>query len=61
MNKSTGFLIGIIGLLGGIILGFMLAPIKNGIECGNNNGNTRNYYYGPLEAEERSDSDEDDF
>ncbi len=26
-------------LLGGIIIGFMMAPIKKGIYCGNNNGN----------------------
>lgn len=27
----------------GVILGFMLAPVKEGVHCGNNNGN---HYYG---------------
>lgn len=37
--------------LGGMIHGFIWAPIKKGISCGNNNGN--NYMNGePEEAEE---------
>lgn len=34
------FMAGIICLLSGILLGFLFSPIKNGISCGNNNGNT---------------------
>lgn len=51
MNKLRGFLnkdwtkgeksllISTCVLLG-MVLGFFMAPIKNGISCGNNNGNT---------------------
>lgn len=28
-------------LLAGMVLGFMMAPIKKGIYCGNHNGNIR--------------------
>ena len=28
-------------LLAGLLLGFMIAPVKRGIYCGNNNGNTQ--------------------
>ncbi len=28
-------------LLAGMVLGFMMAPVKKGIYCGNNNGNTQ--------------------
>jgi hypothetical protein len=44
MNKRTGILLSIIGLLSGIIIGFLMAPIKGGI--GNNSGNS---YYGNQE------------
>lgn len=38
MRRATGFLLSIIFLLFGVILGFLIAPIKKGIYCGNNNG-----------------------
>lgn len=34
------YMAGIICLLLGILVGFLFSPIKNGISCGNNNGNT---------------------
>lgn len=30
-------------ILYGIVMGFLIAPIKQGIHCGNNNGNTTVY------------------
>lgn len=42
MYKKTGILLAIISFLSGIITGFLLAPIKNGI--GNDSGNNYNYY-----------------
>ena len=37
MNKSTGILLGIVGLLLGIVTGFLLAPIKKGVTIGSYN------------------------
>lgn len=37
-NEKISF--GLICLLGGIVAGFLFAPIKKGIYCGNNNGNS---------------------
>lgn len=39
MQKSTGILTALACFLGGIILGFLIAPVKKGIYCGNYNGN----------------------
>ena len=39
MNKSTGILLALTCFFGGIILGFLISPIKKGIYCGNNNAN----------------------
>lgn len=40
----------------GIIKGFIMAPIKKGISCGNNNGNV----YNQLEDDYWLDDDEDE-
>lgn len=40
MEKSLRFWIGATFLFLGIIIGFLIAPIKNGIYCGNYSGNT---------------------
>lgn len=45
MNKSTGILLALTGFFAGIILGFLLSPIKYGLKIGSNNGND-NYIYG---------------
>lgn len=40
----------------GVIKGFLMAPIKRGISCGNNNGNV----YNQLEDDYWLDEDEDE-
>lgn len=49
MKKSTAALVSVICLLAGIILGFLIAPIKEGI--GNHCGNTTNNHYKFSEEE----------
>lgn len=39
MNKSTAVWMSIAMFFMGMVIGFMLAPIKKGITCGNNNTN----------------------
>lgn len=39
MRKSTGILTALVCFLGGIILGFLIAPVKKGVYCGNYSGN----------------------
>lgn len=43
----------VIGFLGGLVMGFLLAPIKKGMTIGCNNGN----YYGPKEELEEMRED----
>ncbi|MBE6053571.1 MAG: hypothetical protein E7212_06590 [Clostridium sartagoforme] len=52
MKNKEKALLGIACFLGGVVAGFLLAPIKQGIYCGNNNGN----YLG--KNEELNDVDE---
>ncbi len=52
MRKLTVFLISVVCLLAGIILGFLLSPVKFGI--GNNCGNTTNNNYNKKEQEQQS-------
>lgn len=40
MDRKMTTLIGLVCLLAGVIVGFLLAPVKKGIYCGNNNGNS---------------------
>ncbi|NLL34920.1 MAG: hypothetical protein GX257_06405 [Clostridiales bacterium] len=44
MKKSTAALIGVSSFAAGIILGFLISPVKHGF--GNNNGNKSYHYYG---------------
>ncbi|SHJ90751.1 hypothetical protein SAMN05444401_0091 [Clostridium amylolyticum] len=44
MKKREIFMLSALAFSTGIILGFLLSPVKQG--CGNNNGNTINNYYG---------------
>ncbi len=54
MKKSTAVLVSAICLLGGcIILGFLIAPVKEGI--GNHCGNTTSNHYKFSEEEYRLD------
>lgn len=55
MKKSTVILASLLGLFVGIVIGFLISPVKNGLEIGNNNGNTRIYY----DKQEENDSDEE--
>ena len=48
MKKSTAFSLGMIGLLLGIIIGFLMSPVKYGIDIGNNSGNV---YSNPIKDE----------
>ncbi|BCJ98329.1 hypothetical protein [Anaerocolumna chitinilytica] len=51
MRKPTVFFISVICLLSGIILGFLLSPVKFGL--GNDCGNTTNNYYNKKEQEQQ--------
>ncbi len=55
MDKKMGFLLSAVCLLLGVVIGFMMAPIKKGIYCGNYSGND----FGGL-AEEDGGFDEDE-
>lgn len=44
MNKKEYTLSVLCALFLGIVIGFLLSPIKKGLEFGNNAGNTTNYY-----------------
>lgn len=44
MKKSEKALPVICGFLFGVVVGFLLSPIKKGFEIGNNCGNCTNYY-----------------
>ena len=39
MKDKEKVLLGLACFLGGVVAGFLIAPIKEGIYCGNNNGN----------------------
>ena len=49
MKKSEIALLSLCSFLIGLVLGFLLAPIRKGVEIGNNSGNTTNNNYGGLE------------
>lgn len=46
MKKSETVLAALCCLFFGIVVGFLIAPVKQGIEIGNNAGNTTNHNYG---------------
>jgi len=39
MKNNEKVLLGLSCFLGGVVVGFFIAPIKRGIYCGNNSGN----------------------
>ena len=55
MKLDEKVLLGAACFFAGAVAGFLIAPIKNGIYCGNNSGNT----YGPGEEETVKDELED--
>jgi len=50
MNKHN-VLLALVFLFGGIIIGFLIAPIKKGISIGNNSGNNNGNNY-PIKKSE---------
>lgn len=52
MKKTELILLEMCTFLAGLIIGFLIAPIKKGLEIGNNSGNTNNYNYGNNENQE---------
>jgi hypothetical protein len=51
MKKRTGFMLSLIFLLLGIIIGFLISPVKQGM--GNNNGNSIYNYKDEPKKEDR--------
>jgi len=51
MKKSVAILSILFGFSSGVIVGFLLSPVRNGIEIGNDSGNTTNNNYGKTEEE----------
>jgi len=45
MKKGMCFLLTILGLLAGAVLGFAFSPVKKGMDIGSNSGNTTSNYY----------------
>lgn len=54
MKNSEKVLLGAACFFAGVVAGFLIAPIKEGIHCGNNNGNQ----YGPISNEVEDGKDE---
>lgn len=52
MKRSEVILATLCGFFFGVIIGFLLSPIKKGLEFGNNSGNTTNNNYGCKEEQE---------
>lgn len=52
IKKSELILATLCGFFFGVIIGFLIAPIKKGIEIGNNSGNTNNFDYEEEEEED---------
>lgn len=44
MKKSEVVFTALFGFFIGIVVGFLISPVKKGFEIGNNSGNTTNYY-----------------
>lgn len=57
MKKREVFLLSIAMMFFGAFIGFLCSPIKHGVRCGNNSGNT--YYGGHNDC--CDDYDEDDY
>ena len=55
MKDKDKILLGLACFLGGVVAGFLVAPIKGGICCGNNNGNN----FGKEEENEIEEKDKD--
>ena len=51
MYRKEKILLGAVFFLGGKITGFLISPIKEGIYCGNNNGNYLTHDKNEIEKE----------
>lgn len=56
MKKSTGIMLGIIGVLIGIIGAFLMYPVKEGIGC--HNGNNCGNHYGEDSEKDQAPCEE---
>jgi hypothetical protein len=56
MKKSEVIIIGLCSLFVGVVIGFLISPVKKGIEIGNNSGNTNNFYGKDEECENGRES-----
>ncbi len=52
MKKTTAILLAFSALLFGVVCGFLISPIKKGIEVGNNSGNSTTYLAPEKKQEE---------
>ncbi len=52
MKRVEIILLSTCTFLAGLVLGFLIAPVKKGLEIGNNSGNTNNYNYGNNEKQD---------
>ncbi len=57
MKKSEVILATLCGFFFGVIIGFLVAPIKKGVDIGNNSGNTTNNNFGDAEYEYELEED----
>ena len=55
MKKNEIILLSVCTFLAGLVLGFLIAPIKKGLEIGNNCGNTNNYNYGNNDNKDKDE------
>lgn len=56
MEKKYRFWMGLACFMTGIVLGFLLSPVKNGVSIGNNSCNE----YGKLSGREEEPAEEDE-
>jgi len=59
MKKSEKVFMVLFGFLLGVVVGCLIAPVKKGIEIGNNSGNTTNYYGKEQDDEEQCCEEQD--
>ena len=59
MNNKEKVLLGLTCFLGGVVAGFLIAPIKGGVCCGNNNGNNFGNNFGKEEENDTEEKDKD--
>lgn len=58
MKKSAFILPVLCSFFLGVLIGFLLSPVKKGFEIGNNSGNTNNNYGKKEEIDEEQNDEE---